>query len=546
MSNPSFSSLGGLWQGISVSENGQVQYALKYNDADNKAGGLWISINGGVTWSDITTNAGGDAPSGITMYGLAFKFDGSAIMVDYANGTIYEYANNPAPGGTFGWQTPNGSLANRTVVNKFNEIPYYVTNVSYPCVAISTLSNSTFGFIGFGATQSGGAASYPMVIITNDMGVNFRGCTLGYVSGAYTEAWGMKLNNNGTRAFYLFNDNENVYSVTTGILGWASYGSGTSSTGSTVTGWFDKGAIANDAFIDFAISGDGNNVSAITKNTVKTYHYNGTTWANSTTIGSVSGTTYHASTMNSDGTICYIAYKDTNGSGVKVYTMDPTTGSITLSNTISMSFQDYNTTDDTNPYVSMACSFHSGKYLAVTDFGSTSAGTGGGVYQYNNISVPCLTEGTRVKTVTGYMRIEDLHEGDVIISDLDECVRIRAIRKTVLPIVGTREAPFHIPANSIRPGLPLKDVRLSPDHLIHVGGDRWLTPRQAAKRNPSVIQQYGNGLPMTYYSVVVPNYFKQNLVIEDGVVVEACSSRGLVWDEDAEAFERVEKNENID
>jgi len=544
-----YSSLNAPWQGLFISENGKIKYTITFSNPGNKTiDGIWQYTESTPSWVNLlegTTT--GDKPPGDIYYGVTATIDGSVLrVVNYGNGNIYNYDN-----ATRAW-TILADIQNKTFVDRLDQKTYTIGSATYPSVAV--LNNTAYGFLGFGTVASD-PTNYPLIFITNDNGNTFKGCFLAAASTDPTviSAWGLKLNNNGTRAFYLMTDSENLYSIGKSVVGMALY---FLNPATSQYGWYDVSVIVGtteNGVIDFAINGDGTNVVAIRNilaPSITTYHYtDGTpfgTWASATTINAPAGTTYHACTMNSDGTLCYVAYKDSTTTGVLVYTMNPS-GVLTLLQTIPMAFIDYNATDDKNPYVTMTCSYHNGRYLAVTDFGTENPlGGNGRVYIYTDPTVPCLTEGTRVKTPTGYTQIQDLHEGDVIVTDSNECVRIRGIRKTEVPVTSTRDAPFHIPADSIQSGLPLNDIRLSPDHLIHIGGDRWLTSRQAAKRNPSLIQQYGVGLPMTYYAVAVTDYFKQNLVIEDGVVVEAYASRGLVWDEDAKAFERVEKNENID
>ena len=108
--------------------------------------------------------------------------------------------------------------------------------------------------------------------------------------------------------------------------------------------------------------------------------------------------------------------------------------------------------------------------------------------------------------------------------------------------VGELEAPFHVPAHAIAENVPLHDVKLSPDHLVHIGDDLWLTPRGMAKRSDNVVQ-YDIGKNICYYAIMTPNYFHDNLVIEDGVVVEAYGARDIVYDEEKKAYRRKAKED---
>ena len=160
---------------------------------------------------------------------------------------------------------------------------------------------------------------------------------------------------------------------------------------------------------------------------------------------------------------------------------------------------------------------------------------------YRSGSVLCLTEGTRVLTPAGYTPVQELKKHDYITTADGRNVMIKHVHHSQHFNVGELEAPYFVPANVLGENIPSHDVKLSPDHLVYLGNDLWITPRGMSKRSDKVVQ-YGLGETIHYYAIMTPNYFEDNLVIEDGVVVEAYGPRDIVYDEEAQAYHRKPKS----
>jgi len=159
-----------------------------------------------------------------------------------------------------------------------------------------------------------------------------------------------------------------------------------------------------------------------------------------------------------------------------------------------------------------------------------------------NLGAPplCLAEGTRVLTPGGYIPVEQLKKHDYITTSDGRNTMIKHIHHSQHFNVCELEAPFMVPADALAIGVPLHDVRLSPDHLVLVGDDCWLSPRHMAKRSDKVVQ-YSLGESIHYYAIMTTNYFEDNLVIEDGVVVESYGYRHTLYDETANAYRRAKE-----
>ena len=85
----------------------------------------------------------------------------------------------------------------------------------------------------------------------------------------------------------------------------------------------------------------------------------------------------------------------------------------------------------------------------------------------NGASVVCFVSGTRLLTSTGWVAVQDISEGDQIMTQdhgLQPCL---AITRTNLLRPG-RNAPIRIEAGALAPGVPGHPLKLSPQHRVLV------------------------------------------------------------------------------
>jgi hypothetical protein len=126
--------------------------------------------------------------------------------------------------------------------------------------------------------------------------------------------------------------------------------------------------------------------------------------------------------------------------------------------------------------------------------------------------IPCLTEDTHVLTPNGYINIKQLCKGDNVITCDNRIVKIVNIYKSL--IVGNDKSyPCIIPKNSIANNYPLETFKISQGHLIK-HNKCWIYPRLYFKLDKS--QKI-----IKYYHIKLENYITDNLVINNGVVVES-------------------------
>lgn len=136
--------------------------------------------------------------------------------------------------------------------------------------------------------------------------------------------------------------------------------------------------------------------------------------------------------------------------------------------------------------------------------------------------IPCFLKGTRVLTPKGYKAIEKFKDGDLIITDDN---RIVPVKMSVRTVKNTTEfnAPYRIPKNFFRKGIPQLDVDISPEHAIMFRPNVWIIPRILAMATRNV-KQIKLGETVNYYHLEAPEYIRDNMIVE-GMTVETYGRR---------------------
>jgi len=144
--------------------------------------------------------------------------------------------------------------------------------------------------------------------------------------------------------------------------------------------------------------------------------------------------------------------------------------------------------------------------------------TDNSVDECNNIIIPCIPQGQRVLTPSGYQLVETLKNGDLVMTPDGRSVEIK-MSSFLVPLVTEKTAPIFIPANTFGENSPVNDIALSPDHMIMIKPGVWDAPRH--------LYNYFNTITLTnlgehifYYNIITPNYLTDNIVVE-GSTVEA-------------------------
>lgn len=132
-----------------------------------------------------------------------------------------------------------------------------------------------------------------------------------------------------------------------------------------------------------------------------------------------------------------------------------------------------------------------------------------GVFKLTPYAVPCFFADAPVLTPSGYVPIAQLEEGDQVCTADGRTVSI--IKKIVRHTKGGRETnPYIIPKGTFG---ALKKLYVSPNHKI-------LTEAGMIKARDAGLEQEERHGPLTYYSLELEDYEKDNLVVA-GVTAES-------------------------
>ena len=165
---------------------------------------------------------------------------------------------------------------------------------------------------------------------------------------------------------------------------------------------------------------------------------------------------------------------------------------------------------------------------------STFAKSGGGV--------PCFPLGTKILTAEGYKPVETLKQQELVLTADGRQVPVKIYGK-IITKTNQHTAPYLIPAHSLGLNNPRNDLKLSPDHAFMVRKGVWMIPRKAVLMSDKVVQ-YGIGESVTYFHLECPNFFRDNLVIEGGVVAESYAAKQAnftcpyTWSEKLQGYTR--------
>jgi hypothetical protein len=125
-----------------------------------------------------------------------------------------------------------------------------------------------------------------------------------------------------------------------------------------------------------------------------------------------------------------------------------------------------------------------------------------------SVSIPCLCRNMMILTPSGYVPIECLKEGDLLLAPpfYNRTVEIRRVFSSTY--VGTKEnVPYRIPAHFFERNKPSEDILLSPHHLVFYNG-KWHLPCQieGVRAEESMI-----GERFEYYHIALPEYYSDKI-----------------------------------
>jgi T5SS/PEP-CTERM-associated repeat protein len=138
-------------------------------------------------------------------------------------------------------------------------------------------------------------------------------------------------------------------------------------------------------------------------------------------------------------------------------------------------------------------------------------------------ALACFAEGTRIETVDGFAAVEELRVGDEVKTVLGGPGRIvwlgsRAVNCARHPHPET-VWPVRVRAGAFDENVPSRDLYLSPDHAVYVGGV--LVPVKLLINNTSIMQTKRHDV--TYHHVELPEHA---VILAEGLAVESYLDTG--------------------
>ena len=142
----------------------------------------------------------------------------------------------------------------------------------------------------------------------------------------------------------------------------------------------------------------------------------------------------------------------------------------------------------------------------------------GSVWTASSGWIPCIPAGQRVLTAAGWRAVEELRNGDMVVTDAGVAVPAEIHTSTVTTC--SKTAPINLPVSMFgKTGNSF--VRLSPIHAVRLRKNIWEFPCNLLLDGRAGVTQDAPGQKIVYYHIALPNYLRDNLVLEGGVVAES-------------------------
>ena len=136
---------------------------------------------------------------------------------------------------------------------------------------------------------------------------------------------------------------------------------------------------------------------------------------------------------------------------------------------------------------------------------------GGGI-----LDIPCFVAGTRVATDAGEARVESLRPGDRVLTASGRLAPVRWVGLRGMAVA----TPVRLAAGAIAPGVPRRDLLLSPDHAVFLDGA--LIPAHRLCNGASVRTEPGTRR-VTYVHVELDRH---DLLLAEGLASESYLDTG--------------------
>ena len=143
----------------------------------------------------------------------------------------------------------------------------------------------------------------------------------------------------------------------------------------------------------------------------------------------------------------------------------------------------------------------------------------------SDLTVACFAEGTRVATLRGNVAVEALRVGDRVLSGFGGNAPVVWLgSRRVAPgrhPDPARLQPIRVRAGAFAPGMPSRDLRLSPDHAVFSRAEGALIPVRCLVNGTSIVQE--TVTEVTYWHVELPAH---DVILAEGLTCESYLDTG--------------------
>jgi hypothetical protein len=148
-------------------------------------------------------------------------------------------------------------------------------------------------------------------------------------------------------------------------------------------------------------------------------------------------------------------------------------------------------------------------------------------------AAPCFVSGTRLLGPAGEVAVEQLRPGEPLVAlRHGGLAAVRWVgRRTLLPARHPQPhavAPVRIHAGAFGPGVPHRDLALSPGHAVHLSGAGVLVPVRHLLNGSSIRQEPGSAA-VTYFHVELAGAAgaaTHDILLAEGLAAESCLDTG--------------------
>jgi VCBS repeat-containing protein len=236
----------------------------------------------------------------------------------------------------------------------------------------------------------------------------------------------------------------------------------------------------------------------------------------------IAGTLTGAVTEGSGAILTGSLFDSTSGSGDDTWSISagPSYGTATINPATGTWSYDLN---DNHPALWALGAGQTLTDLFTVRINDTSGGAATAQVRITITGIPCFLRGTLILTERGPRAVEDLHPGDMILTADHgpqplRWIGLRRVSAEEMEL-NPQLCPIRLRAGSLGPGLPARDLKLSPQHRVVVRGNRGevLVPVQKLLSLPGIARAPGTRR-VAYYHLL---FDRHEVIFAEGAATES-------------------------